>query len=223
MSLVPVALFDLDNTLVDRASAFHRWALGFVARHGLGPGAVEVIVEADEDGYAARDAFFGALRERLAVTDPVAELEAAYRSAYPDAFTPDPAVQKAVARLRGAGWRVGIVTNGPPTQRVKIERAGLAHLVDAVGISAELRSDKPDRRIFEEVVRRCGSDPADTAATWVLGDTAHTDIVGGRALGFRTVWFHRGRSWAVPDFRPDAVAGDVPEAVELLLGPADWS
>jgi phosphoglycolate phosphatase-like HAD superfamily hydrolase len=54
---VPLAIFDLDNTLVDRAGAFRRWAVEFVARHGLDPAERRWLVAADEDGFAPRPAF----------------------------------------------------------------------------------------------------------------------------------------------------------------------
>jgi putative hydrolase of the HAD superfamily len=47
---VPLLLVDLDNTLIDRAGAFARWARQFVsARHGA---AVDVqwLIDADRDG-----------------------------------------------------------------------------------------------------------------------------------------------------------------------------
>jgi len=52
----------------------------------------------------------------------------------------------------------------------------------------------------------------------MVGDSAANDIGGGRAMGFRTVWVHRGRSWELDEFAPDHVVADVPGAVEVLSG-----
>jgi FMN phosphatase YigB (HAD superfamily) len=35
--------------------------------------------------------------------------------------------------------------------------------------------------------------------------------------GMRTVWMHRHRTWVEEGYRPDAQAGTIAEAVELLL------
>jgi putative hydrolase of the HAD superfamily len=34
---MPLVLFDLDNTLIDRAASFRRWATHFAEVHSLGP------------------------------------------------------------------------------------------------------------------------------------------------------------------------------------------
>jgi HAD superfamily hydrolase (TIGR01549 family) len=211
-----VALFDLDNTLVDRCGAFSRWASDFVTERGLGVAAADILRELDRDGFASRHALFTAARTRLGLDDSVERLTAEYRHRYPAYFEPDRGVQDALARLRADGWRLGVVTNGPPTQREKIARAGLAALVDGVVISEEVGTAKPEPEIFEEALRRCGVDRAAGHVTWMLGDTPGPDIGGGRALGFRTAWFHRGRTWPEHDFRPDAVVADMTEAARLL-------
>jgi HAD superfamily hydrolase (TIGR01549 family) len=214
--VVKVALFDLDNTLVDRSAAFARWAHDFVVERGLDPSAVPVLCELDRDGFASRHALFSEARRRLELGDDVERLISDYRSRYPEYFAPDGAVQDALGLLRDDGWRIGVVTNGPPTQRHKIDRAGLSPLVDVVVISDEFGVAKPDRAIFEEALRRCGVDGAMADHAWMLGDTPGPDIGGGRAVGLRTAWFHRGRAWPEHHYYPDAVVGDVGEAVRLL-------
>ena len=86
------------------------------------------------------------------------ELVERYRREYP-AFVPavDPEVARRLAGLVVAAGAVAIVTNGPPSQRVKVERCGLLPLVDVVVISDVLGVSKPDRRIFEAAARQAGS------------------------------------------------------------------
>jgi putative hydrolase of the HAD superfamily len=54
-----------------------------------------------------------------------------------------------------------------------------------------------------------------------VGDTAQSDIAGARASGLRSIWMSRGRTWVHGDFAPDAIASDVPDAVELVLRMTD--
>ncbi len=213
----PVALFDLDNTLVDRSAAFRRWAERFVADRGLGEDGVEWLCCADDDGFAQRHVLFESARRRFGLAQRTEELIVEYRRTYPSEFRPAAPVTEALGTLRRAGWRIGVVTNGPPSQREKVGRAGLEELVDAVCISDEIGAMKPDRRIFEEALRRCGAEHTPAKAVAMVGDAPEPDIGGGRTMGFRTVWLHRGRAWPRTDYEPDLSAASVTEAIDLLL------
>jgi putative hydrolase of the HAD superfamily len=215
---MPLALFDLDNTLVDRQAAYRRWARQFVRREGLPDGAEEYLCQLDDDGFADRGAVFGAVRQRYGLEAPTEDLIAAYRVAYPGFFEPDPAVNEALGRLRHGGWRIGVITNGPPSQRHKMERAGLLELIDGWCISDEEGVAKPDRRIFDEAVLRCRAPGESVPGTvWMVGDAAETDVVGGVGAGFRTIWMHRKRTWNRTDLHPDEVAASIPDAVGHIL------
>ena len=215
---MPLALFDLDNTLVDRQAAYLRWAEWFAERHGLGEVGVAWLCRADDDGFARRDAVFGAARARFGLEPSVEALIADYRREYLTFYRPDDEVTDALAHLRAAGWVVGVVTNGPPTQHEKLARAGLAGLVDACCVSDEVGATKPDRRIFEAAFRRCGTGPDGPGPAWMVGDAPGPDIGGGRGVGLSTMWIHRQREWAETGYRPDAVVATVAEGVELLTG-----
>ena len=128
----------------------------------------------------------------------------------------------ALSALREAGWRIGVVTNGSmPQQADKAERLGLSPLVDALCVSEELGVEKPDRRIFEEAVRRCAAAPRrrrSRRAGWWETRRAPTSA-GARASGLRAAWLHRGRAWDRGDGpAPDLTVATVGEAVEEILG-----
>lgn len=212
-----LALFDLDNTLIDRQAAFGSWAEHFVAERGLEAPAVELLRNLDRDGFASREEVFAALAERYPGLGSVDELVALYRAAYPSCIPPVPEVVAQLARLREAGWKLAIVTNGPVSQHEKISRSGLAGSFDACCVSADLGIEKPDRRIFEEAALRCGAPLAGWTSRWMVGDAPGPDVAGGIAAGLRTIWMHRGRAWPETGYRPDAARGSVAEAVDLLL------
>jgi HAD superfamily hydrolase (TIGR01549 family) len=217
LPVIRLALFDLDNTLFDRRLAYTRWAQSFARRRGLGSHAVDVLCDADEDGFATRHYVFTTARRLLHLTDSVDQLIEQYRQEYVEMLSPDEAVLASLRRLRSNDWRIGIVTNGPITQHEKIRRTGLLPLLDGCCISDEFGVRKPDARIFNEAVRLCCGGPITDGAGWMIGDSPTFDIAGGRQAKLRTVWMQRGRSWIEPDFAPDLIASDLDEAIELLL------
>ncbi|MEV0628206.1 hypothetical protein ACI2LC_34855 [Nonomuraea wenchangensis] len=58
-----LALFDLDNTLVNLDEAFEVWAKEFAAEHGLGSEAVDWLIGLDRTGHPHRAELFRLARE----------------------------------------------------------------------------------------------------------------------------------------------------------------
>ncbi|MGR0161979.1 hypothetical protein [Paenarthrobacter nitroguajacolicus] len=58
-------LVDLDNTLVDRALAFNRWASIFVESLGRPASEASWLIAADRDGYEPRESLARATKERF--------------------------------------------------------------------------------------------------------------------------------------------------------------
>ncbi|MFI5613852.1 HAD family hydrolase [Amycolatopsis sp. NPDC051903] len=210
-----LVLFDLDNTLVDRAEGFRRWAWEFCAEHRLSADDATWLTAADEDGHAPREAFFAAVRDRFTVKATVAELLESYRRRHPALIPAAPGVLTGLPRLRSAGWRIGVVTNGNAEQQLAtLLCTDVAGLVDGWAISEHEGVGKPDRRLFEIAAERCQAPLADG---WMVGDGARADIAGGRAAGLHTVWVDRGREWSGDEKAPDHVVADAAGAIELLL------
>jgi HAD superfamily hydrolase (TIGR01549 family) len=212
---MPLAIFDLDNTLIDRAASVRRWAAEFVERHRLDLDEAAWLIEADGDGFVPRPEFIGAMRERYGLDQSLPRLLADYRERIVSLIDLDPAVPEALRRLRGQGWRIAIGTNGATDQQLaKIRRVGLDDHVDAVAVSEEVGAAKPDRRLFEVAAQRCGARLADGG--WMVGDCPLRDIAGGQAVGLATIWLHRGRAWDESTPGPDAVVDDVAGSVAVI-------
>jgi HAD superfamily hydrolase (TIGR01549 family) len=210
-----LALFDLDNTLLDREAAFAAWARGFMAANGLSLDTWAIIASIDEDGYKPRELFFSEIRVKLGITISAEELLERYRIDYPACYSVDDETVRAIRNLRANDWKIGVVTNGPPTQWAKFEATKLEHEFDAICISSLVGSRKPSIEIFQEAARICDV----PLEGWMVGDSASADIAGGRQAGLRTIWIARGRTWDVPEYEPDAVVATVAEAVAVILDP----
>jgi putative hydrolase of the HAD superfamily len=208
-----LVLFDLDNTLADRTAAFGRWAEGFASEHSLDSLAVEWLNDQDRDGFRPRDEFLANARHHFNLDGTLADLLARYDEVYPRCYLRQNTSIAGLRRLRDAGLKVGVVTNGRPSQALKLETTGIGGEVDGFCVSSLVGSRKPERAIFEEAARRCGS----ALEGWMIGDSAEADIGGGHRVGLRTVWLHRGRTWDRSDLYPDFSAATVSEAVAFIL------
>ncbi|MEU4332417.1 hypothetical protein [Nonomuraea dietziae] len=110
-----LALFDLDDTLVDRLDAFRRWVAEFTGRRGLSKQDAAWMIELDADGSLPTEEFFAAVHERFGVPEPVDMLWDAYRVRMPELVVCPRPVLRGLRRQQhhtdpsgGLGW-----VNGP--------------------------------------------------------------------------------------------------------------
>ena len=62
-------------------------------------------------------------------------------------------VPGALERLRDAGYRLAVLSNTESNLRDRIAAAGIGPFFETLVISAEVGSEKPDRKIFDEALR----------------------------------------------------------------------
>lgn len=211
-----LVLFDLDDTLVDQAGAFSRWAEDFVTAHALAADAVPWLIAANRRVTGPKDRLFTEIRGHFGLAPSMEDLWAQYRARMPELVRLRPHVLDGLAALRAAGWRLGIVTNGMPDNQVaKIERTGLALHVDAYCVSGDIGVRKPDPRIFRIAAERCGGSLE--AGGWVVGDSPALDVDGGRRAGLNTYWISHERPWPADRPPPDRSAHDTHIAIQDLL------
>ncbi|MET7304456.1 HAD family hydrolase [Embleya sp. NPDC005575] len=212
-----LVLFDLDNTLIDRSATFARWSAEFAVERRLGDGAVRWLASVDGDGFVPRERFFAGVRSRFRLPESVEALCSTYRARMAELARCRDEVLTALADLRASGRRIGVVTNGHPSQQVATMRnTGLAAHVDGWAVSEQEGVRKPDPRLFEIAAARCGGlSLADGG--WCVGDDPVADIGGGRAAGLTTIWVQRIAEWPTGRMDPpDHRVTDVTGAFEIL-------
>jgi putative hydrolase of the HAD superfamily len=213
----PLAIFDLDNTLLDRASAFEGWAHDFVAEHALDPTELDWLRAADGDGFVSRNAFVTAVLARYGLDEAVEVALRELRAGIVERAELFPGAVAGLDLLTERGWLVAIATNGSTAQQwAKIRRHGLDGHVHAVAVSEEVGAAKPDPLMFSTAASRCGI--ALHPSHWMVGDCATRDVAGAAAAGLRTVWMRRGRTWDPAMPTPNAIADTISEAVDFLRG-----
>ncbi len=172
--------FDCYGTLLDWQSAFRR-LLG--AEHVARYHELEPAIQADMPGARYADV----LREaavRLGLDDRDVLVDG-WSSIGPFADTPP-----ALAALRDAGWKLGILTNCD-VDLFESTRAALGVPIDAVVTAEEVGGYKPSLNHFtrfEEVTGVRRADWVHAAVSW------WHDMVPARDLGLRSVWVDRERT-----------------------------
>ncbi|MGF6821422.1 HAD superfamily hydrolase (TIGR01549 family) [Microbacterium sp. ZKA21] len=213
---MPLALFDLDGTLIDQASAASQWAAEFGSMHSLTTDQISGVA-AKLAQRRSKEQAFREIADELGLDDDPLRIWADYRRRMPELVTCTDDVLDSLSALRAAGWTIGIVTNGEvDNQEGKVLRTGLAEAVDGWVISAEAGVRKPDPAIFALAARRLGV----PLRGWMVGDGHESDVAGGAAAGLRTAWIAGGDA-DTPASIATITAVDVPAAVAHILVSAD--
>jgi len=147
-----------------------------------------------------------------------AEMAATYARLHREHLQPFADSAPTLEALRAAGFKLGLLTNGPRAlQRDKIDRFGFEPYFDVIVIEGEFGRGKPEREVFAHALQTVGAQPAEA---WHIGDNLYADIAGAQAVGIHAAWIHRGRLQlkdggpAVPD-RVVTDLGEVTSALGL--------
>jgi phosphoglycolate phosphatase-like HAD superfamily hydrolase len=226
-------LFDIDGTLLLRASAEHRAALHDAIRAvwpAVEPDAYDVDAAGRTDLDIARDILVKAGVDARAVDDGLADLRAEATSAYARHCPHDlsdrvaPGIREALQALRERDDALlSLVTgNLEPIARLKLERAGLGAFF-ARGEGA-FGSDHEDRAALPAIARyRAGrrhrlNGPWPRRDTVIVGDTPR-DIACARADGVGVVAIATGPYGAAELTGADAVVASARDLVAALDAP----
>lgn len=214
---MPLFCVDLDGTLVDRDDAVRRWAERFADDRGLDPSMADAIVAADGRGLRPKPEVRTDLTRLLDLSPQESEkIISVVRAGVVEHLSPAAGAIDGLDRMRQAGWDIVIVTNGATLQQQrKIDKLGLADLVDAWIISEACGIEKPDPEIFRMAARKIPE--ADLATAWHVGDSAEADIQGAHNVGIPSVYLRHGRDWTPGIVAPTAFADSFGEAVDIIL------
>jgi FMN phosphatase YigB (HAD superfamily) len=210
---VSLIILDLDNTLVDRVAAFHRWTEKFLDDNDLDADLDALFVECDNDGHCIREDFVVDICRKAKLNlSPHVVLEH-YIEYYPQCFTLEDEIKSALEKFSQAGYVLGVATNGSSRQNRVIRFVGLDKLVDGWVVSEDIGIRKPDRRIAEILADQLGQD---LTRGYVVGDSI-VDIELASDISFQSAWLTRGREWSMKYPIPAIQASTFSEAAEWIL------
>lgn len=199
-SITQAAIFDLDETLLDRATSL----AGFLNdqharfRERLGNPPLdrwrERFLFLDKRSYVHKSVVYPKLLSEFESDPTLADvLLRDYRencARHAQAFD---GVTDLLTTLWKIGIRTGIITNGETDFQTRhITALGLDKLVNAILISETENLRKPDKAIFRRAAERLG-----VAAENCLfvGDNPETDILGAHNAGMKVAWLRGNQTW----------------------------
>ena len=140
--------------------------------------------------------------------DGAQRLYEVYTEARFGATRPFPGVVDVLNDLKSR-YRLGLVSNG----NTYPDRVGLDGMFDFVILAVECGIAKPDPRIFELAMGKCGCDASQVVH---VGDSLQSDIAGANGCGIRSVWLNQNGAANASGITPDHEIGDLRELLEFL-------
>lgn len=194
-------IFDLDDTLIDQASAASAAVVDWALAHDVsGPGVVQrwtELIGLHHGRYQRREVTFqGQRRDRvrdfLAVdlSDEAADrLFADYLWRYEAGWRLFDDAVPALRRARARGLLAVILTNGERAQQAqKLDALGLADEIDLLVCSSDLPAGKPDPAAFHAALQLAGVGPDEAL---MVGDSLDNDVHGALGAGVAAVLLDR--------------------------------
>lgn len=94
--------------------------------------------------------------------------------------------KETLSTLKQRGYRLAVITNGPSAgQRGKLKQSGILDCFEAVMISEEVGSRKPDSKIFMEALKHMNVSAGEAV---MVGDMFARDILGAYRVGMDAIW-----------------------------------
>lgn len=212
-------LFDLDNTLCTFVDAKQAACDAVISEAGTGSGA-------DLFAYFLRPvhnfedhAHITEYLTDIGVYSPELDSRAGiiYETVKLDTISLYPGVTEALELFRDSGVKIAVVTDAHSTQaHARMKRLDIDRFFEVCITPDMTGKRKPDHTQFLVAMEKL---KAESASTWVVGDSMHREIKPGREIGLTTVfarygeWFH----YDLPDVTPHYILEKFSDLVPLTL------
>jgi len=98
-------------------------------------------------------------------------------------------VAPALDKLKGQGLILGLISNVEQDMTATLNDLGLPSWLEIVVTSLESGFNKPQPEIFQEALRRAGSQPSEAV---YVGDQYQVDVIGANQAGMKGILLDRG-------------------------------
>ena len=195
---VKAVFFDFDDTLQSRKGAYRIYCENFLSKYFPDISKEEREKKLDEmeehvdGGYKEREVYFPELIELWNWNDhpPMQELFDSFNYDYGKNVDMLPGAVDMLKEVKRRGYILGAITNGVSSlQNMKFDTAGIRNLFDVVVVSGDIGIYKPDRRIFDEAVRRAG---VKNEESLFVGDHPVNDVEGALGADMKVIRMNYG-------------------------------
>ncbi len=221
--MITTALFDLDETLLDRDASIKQIAKDQHHRL-LGESSIDssdfidTFIELDANGLTPRPDLYEELVTRLNLEQLPNDLLSDFNNNAWKSPVLFEGVSTLLTELNTRGTRLGVITNGSElSQKAKLLNSGIADLIDHYVISGVFGKHKPDPDIFTSMLE---SIKANADECVFIGDNPRADIMGAHNVGMLTVWVSGNLPWP-NDVKP-IYDWKISYVTELLDLPIKW-
>ncbi|WP_297507243.1 TIGR02253 family HAD-type hydrolase [Thermococcus sp.] len=183
-------LFDIDGTLMSEMPliqlflpwVYHELAkkLGVTKEEARNRFLSEIVVRRDTYDWHDWNFFFRLFDVNLRYEDLLRK--------YPHKLQVYPDTRPTLEWLRSEGCKLGVVTSGPAYQRLKLELTGLKEYFDVVVTREDVKTIKPDPKIFLVALEALNTRPEEAV---FVGDSLTQDVYGAKNVGMTSVWVNR--------------------------------
>lgn len=190
--------FDFDDTLQSRKGAYRLYCEAFLSKYFPNISNEERLRKLDEmeshvdGGYKDREVYFPEMIELWKWDNhpPMQELFDSFNYDFGKYIVMLPGAVDVLKELKSRGYILGAITNGVSSlQNIKLDTAGIRDLFDVVVVSGDIGIYKPDRRIFDEAIRRAGIKNEEAL---FVGDHPINDIEGALSADMQVIRMNYG-------------------------------
>lgn len=231
MTNIKAILFDVDDTIFDRAGA-QRKILRLIVRelHDIFAGIDEqTILDAffESDRLSLEEFYAGGAFEELRAArsrtflkllglsqDFADQITEMYVKSYPTIDAPVQGAKSVIKNLAGR-FQLGVVSDGlPDTQYRKLRTLGMEDMFDCIVLAGEIGIRKPDPGIFWKAAEILARKPEECL---YVGDFYEADVLGAKRAGMQACWFNPdGLRPSQADIIPDYEISKLDEILEIL-------
>ncbi len=195
---IKAIFFDFDDTLQSRKGAYRLYCESFLTKYFPDISEEERLKKLDEmeehvdGGYKDREVYFPEMIELWNWENhpPMEELFDSFNYDFGKHIVMLPGAIDVLNKIKEKGYKLGCITNGVSSlQNIKLDTAGIRDMFDVVVVSGDIGIYKPDRRIFDEAIRRAG---VKNEEALFVGDHPVNDIEGALSADMQVVRMNYG-------------------------------
>lgn len=215
--MTKLAIFDLNDTLVDNVGAIDRWFVELAGQRALGSAGL-AFLRAEQHRPVSPEESLRAIVDHFGFAESPADLQRILGQRLPQLARRFDGVLTGLRAIRSSGWRTALLTNGfAEQQRAKLGD-GLEDLFDVLYFADDEGIRKPDPAAYRLVADRCGCEPE---RAWMVGDSLEYDLAGAVAARMSTIWVSGGARLPEDGPRPDLIVDTIAEVFPILTVASD--